>query len=112
MARPRSAVASHREPFVVHPPLGQQDDQPAEDCQLPQIVGLAARLIPGQLKKASLLNYEGEPDKAYAALEEGRQLAESTPKSTSFYPRKNDVNSSLICRGHRLATMIYFCVRI
>jgi hypothetical protein len=45
-------------------------------------------------------------------LEEGRQLAESTPKSTSFYPRKNDVNSSLICRGHRLATMIYFCVRI
>ena len=37
------------------------------------------RLLQKLLAKASFLNYEGEPEKAYAELEKARRLAESAP---------------------------------
>jgi hypothetical protein len=71
----------------------------------------ATRLITGQLKEASLLHYEGEPDKAYAALEEARQLAQCTPEIavewlyTIIYfqgvtgLRCGETDNCVLCRG-------------
>ncbi|VTR96807.1 Peptidylprolyl isomerase OS=Solibacter usitatus (strain Ellin6076) GN=Acid_1957 PE=4 SV=1: VCBS: VCBS: VCBS: UnbV_ASPIC [Gemmata massiliana] len=61
--------------------------------------------------KASLLNYDGEPDKAYAMLEECRALAESNPELAAEWLytviafqgvtalRRGETDNCVLCRG-------------
>jgi hypothetical protein len=67
--------------------------------------------IPALLMDAGFLNYQGEPDKGYAVLEEARRLAESNPAAAEEWLytviafqgvtalRRGETENCVLCRG-------------